>query len=148
MLTEISKTLHVIYRIFEKCIYIQSKFIDRPTHIPNKSTHFLLSQTINVQVVTLFFQCVKHENNDMISNSKDLREETYDLTSDLKQGISTLQKKVDRLIIEFDNIDQYEHGDGLVIPGDIIPHGTPTENCKDIVLNTFWHHLNMNDEDE
>ena len=40
-------------------------------------------------------------------------------------------------------------GDGLVISGDIIPHGTPTENVKDFVLNLFWHHLNINSgEDE
>ena len=37
----------------------------------------------------------------------------------------------------------------LIISGDIIQHGTPTENCNDIVLNLFWHHLNMNlDENE
>ena len=37
----------------------------------------------------------------------------------------------------------------IVISGHIIPHGTPTDNCKDIVLNLFWHHLNMNlGEDE
>ena len=53
-------------------------------------------------------------------------------------------KKVDALNVEFDNINQYEHGDGLVISGDIIPHDTETKNCKDIVLNLFWHHLNMN----
>ena len=75
---------------------------------------------------------------------KDLREETYNLTSDSKEDISTLQKKVDTLNVEFDNINQYEHGDGLVISGDIISHGTPIENYKDIVLNIFWHHLNIN----
>ena len=48
------------------------------------------------------------------------------------------------LNVDIDNINQYEHGDGLVISGDKIPHGTPTENCKDIVLNIFWHHLNRN----
>ena len=42
-----------------------------------------------------------------------------------------------------------EHVDGLVISGDIIPHGTRTENCKVIFVNIFWHHLNMNlGEDE
>ena len=85
----------------------------------------------------------------MISDIKDLRKETYDLTSDLKVDISTLQKKVDNLDVKFDNINQYEHGDGLVISGDIIPHGTPTENSKDIVLNLFWLHSKMNlGEDE
>ena len=54
----------------------------------------------------------------MIWNIKDLREETYDLTYDLKEDISTLQKKVDALNVEFDNTNQYEHGDGLVISGD------------------------------
>ena len=80
----------------------------------------------------------------MISDIKDLRKETYDLTSNLKVDISTLQKKVDNLNVEFDNINQYKHGDGLVISEDIIPHGTPTENYKDIVLNLLCHHLNMN----
>ena len=64
-----------------------------------------------------------------------MREETYDLTSDLKEDISTLQEKVDSLNVEVDNINQNEHGDGLVISGDIIPHGTPTDIFKDIVLN-------------
>ena len=58
--------------------------------------------------------------------------------------IPTLLKKFDTLNVEFHNINQYEHCDGLVISGDIIPHGTSTQNCKDIVLNLFWHHLNMN----
>ena len=71
----------------------------------------------------------------MISNVKILREKTYDLTSDLKVDISTLQKKVDTLNVEFDNINQYDYGDGLVISGDLTPHGTSTENC--IVLNLF-----------
>ena len=75
---------------------------------------------------------------------KYLGEETYDLTSDLKENISNLQKKVNSLDLKFDNINKCEHGDGLVISGDIIPHGTPTENFKDIVLTLFWHHLNMN----
>ena len=67
----------------------------------------------------------------------------------MKKDISSSQKKVDTLNVEFDNINQYKHRDGLVISGDIIPHGTSTENCKDNVLNLFWHHLNMNlGEDE
>ena len=80
----------------------------------------------------------------MISNVKDLREETYDLTSDLREDITTLQKKVDALNIEYDNNIQYEDGEGLIISGDIIPQGTATENCKDIVFNLFYQHLNMN----
>ena len=79
----------------------------------------------------------------MISNIKDVWEDTYDLASDLIEDVSTLQKKVDTLNVEFDNINQYEHGDGLVISGDIIPHGTPTKICKDIVFDLFWRHLNM-----
>ena len=46
-----------------------------------------------------------------------------------------------------DNINQYEHGDGLVFLGNIIPHDIPhgiLDNCKDIILDLFWHHLNMN----
>ena len=60
----------------------------------------------------------------MISNLIDLREETYDSTFDLKEDISMLQKKVDTLNVEFDNITQYEHGYDVIISGDIIPHGT------------------------
>ena len=102
-----------------------------------------------VQVLTSLFECLKKENNDLISHIKDLREEVNDLISDLKDDISTLEKEVDSLKVEIDNINQYEHGDGLVISGDIIPQGTPTENCKDIVLNLFWHHFNINlGEDE
>ena len=97
-----------------------------------------------VQVITSLFECLKNENNDLISNIKDLREEVNDLISDLKDDISTLQKEVDSLKVEIDNINQYEDGNGLVISGDIIPHSTPTENCKEIVLNLFWHHLNIN----
>ena len=54
------------------------------------------------------------------------------------------RKKVDSLNVEIDIINQYEHEDGLVISGDIIPSGTPTENYKDIVLDLFWEHLNKN----
>ena len=98
-----------------------------------------------VQVlISLCQRNVKKENNDIISHIKDLREETNDFISYLKDNISTLEKKVDSLIVEFDNINQYEYRDGLVISRDTIPHGTSTENSKEIVLNLFWHHLNTN----
>ena len=96
-----------------------------------------------VQAITILFECLKQENKYMNSDLKDLREESYDLTSDIKINISTLQKNVYSLNLEID-INQYEYGDDLVISGDIIPHGTPTENCKDILLKLIWHHLNMN----
>ena len=54
------------------------------------------------------------------------------------------KEKIWELNVVIDNVNQYEHGCESVISGDIIPHGSPTENCKDIVLNLFWHHLNMN----
>ena len=102
-----------------------------------------------VQVISSLFECLKKENNDLISYIKELREEVNDLISNLREDISTIEKEVDSLKVEIDNIIQYEHGDGLVISGDIIPHSTPTENCKDIVLNLFWDHLNINlGEDE
>ena len=51
-----------------------------------------------------------------------------------------------------DNINQYEHGYGLVNKGDIIPHGRYNNWYAwyaNIVLNLFWHHINMNlSEDE
>ena len=47
--------------------------------------------------------------------------------------------------MEIDNVNKYEHGSILVISGDIvIPHGNPTENCKDnvlLILATFKHEL-------
>ena len=84
----------------------------------------------------------------MISYIIYLREEKNS-TSDLKVDISTKEKKVDSLNVVLDNINQYEHGDILVISGDVIPHSNPTENCNDFVLNLFWKHLNINlGEDE
>ena len=38
-----------------------------------------------VQVITSLFECVKKENNDMISYTKDLRKEPNDFISDLKE---------------------------------------------------------------
>ena len=38
----------------------------------------------------------------------------------LKDDISILEKKVDGLDVEIDNINHYEHGDALVISGCII----------------------------
>ena len=42
-----------------------------------------------VQVITSLFECVKRDNNDTITNTKELTEETYDLIADLKDNIST-----------------------------------------------------------
>ena len=116
--------------------------------------NYVLNAVSNIQdilrILTSHFECVKKESDDMISDIKDLREFTHDLNSDLREDITTLQKKIDILIIEFENNNnQCEDGDALIIYGDIIPQGTATENCKDIVLNLFWQHLNMNlDESE
>ena len=74
----------------------------------------------------------------------DVKVETTDLISVSKADISILEKKIDSMNIMIDNINQYEHGDELVTSGDIIPHGSPTENCEDIIRNLFWHHSNMN----
>ena len=41
-------------------------------------------------------------------------------------------------------INQYDQGYDLVISGYIILLYTPTENCKDIDINLFWQHLNIN----
>ena len=73
----------------------------------------------------------------MVSSIKDLREETNDLISDLNVDILTLEKEVNSLNVELDNINQCKHGNALVISGNIIPQGSPTENCKDILLNLF-----------
>ena len=70
----------------------------------------------------------------MISDIKDLREETNNLISDLKVDISTLEKEIYDLNVEIDDINQYEDGCVLVISADIILHGTQTENCNDIFL--------------
>ena len=90
-----------------------------------------------VHLITSHFECVQKDNNYMISDIKDLMEETYDLISDLRVDISTIQKKVDSLNVEFHNINQYEHGDKLVILKNIILQGTPTENRNDNVHNYF-----------
>ena len=47
-----------------------------------------------VQVLTSLFECLKKENNNLISDIKDFREETNVLISVLKTDISTLKKKV------------------------------------------------------
>ena len=46
-----------------------------------------------VQVLTSLFESISKENNYMISDIKDLREEANDLISDLKVDISILDKK-------------------------------------------------------
>ena len=101
-----------------------------------------------LHVITTLFECVKKESDGMISNIKELREETYDITSDLHDDITILQKKIDSLNIEIDNINKYADSNGLIISGNIIPLGTATENCKDIVLNLFCRHLNINLNEE
>ena len=98
------------------------------------------------QVITSLFKCAKKENDDMIPDKKYVREETIDFIFDLYVFISTLEKKVDSLNVELDNINQYEHGYEFVISEDIIPHSNPTKNCKYIVLTililaTFKHEL-------
>ena len=90
-----------------------------------------------VQVLTSLFECLKKENEYIISDINYLREKTNELIFDIKDDFSTLKKNVDRVSVENDNINQYEHGDELVVSRDINPHGSPTENCKDIVLNLF-----------
>ena len=47
-----------------------------------------------VLIITSLFECVKKENNYMISDIKDLRKKTNVLISDLKINISTLEKKL------------------------------------------------------
>ena len=56
-----------------------------------------------LQVITSLFDCLKKENNDMISDTKALREDTYEFITDLKVDISTLEKKVVSLNIALDN---------------------------------------------
>ena len=48
----------------------------------------------SVQLINSLFECLKKENNDMISHIKDLGEETNDIISDLKVDFSTLEKKL------------------------------------------------------
>ena len=61
----------------------------------------------------------------MISDVKVLMTKVNDIISDLKNDISYLEKKVDNLNDEIGNNNQYGHGDGLVVSGDVIPYGTP-----------------------
>ena len=50
-----------------------------------------------VQAITSLFEREKEENNYMVSDVNDLKEETNDLISDIKIDISTLKNKVDNL---------------------------------------------------
>ena len=45
-----------------------------------------------LHVITSLFDYVKKEDNDMNSDTKYLRDDTYELISDLKVDISTLEK--------------------------------------------------------
>ena len=73
-----------------------------------------------VQIIISLFEWLKKKNNDIISDVYDLWEETNVLISDLNVDIWTLEIKVDSLNVELDNNNQYEHGDELIISGDII----------------------------
>ena len=87
----------------------------------------------------------------MNATISDLREDINDLIYDLKDDISTLNKKVDSLYVDIENTNRYEYGDSLVISGDIIPHGTPTENFKDFIiiihLSSYGKKKHINDID-
>ena len=78
------------------------------------STHQSRDMEEILEVLTSLFECRKKENNDIISDTKNLREETYDIISDAKHYISTLKKKIVSVNVEIDIINQYEHGDVLV----------------------------------
>ena len=60
-----------------------------------------------VLVINSLFEYVKKDNNDMISDIKDLREETKDFISNVKVDNSSLEKKVNCLNVEIDNVNQY-----------------------------------------
>ena len=63
-----------------------------------------------VQVLPSIFECVKKENNDIDFSYKRFKGRKNDLISDLKADISTLEKKIDSINVEIDNINQYEQG--------------------------------------
>ena len=92
-----------------------------------------------VQVITSLFECVKKENNDIISNIKDLREETNKWFNFwLKGRCFNFRKKVNcQQVSLIPNINQYGHGDELVISRYIIPHGSPTQNVGKLFLTFF-----------
>ena len=48
-----------------------------------------------VEVFTSLFECVKKENNDINSDIKDLRDETYVWIYNFRLDISTLENRVD-----------------------------------------------------
>ena len=58
--------------------------------IQNQVLKIVPSMQEIVQAITSLFECIKQENNHIISDIKDSGEETYDLTSDLKIDISTI----------------------------------------------------------
>ena len=57
------------------------------------STHLSRKREEVVQILTSLFECLKKESNHLISGIKYLRNETNALVSDLKDNISTLEKK-------------------------------------------------------
>ena len=71
-------------------------------------THQSMNTEEVVEVPTSLFECLNKENNYIISDTQDLREEINDLISDLNY-ISTLEKKVGSLNVEIDNINQNQH---------------------------------------
>ena len=60
--------------------------------IQNQVLTIVSSMQEILHVITSLFDCVKKEDNDMNSDTKDLRDDTYELISDLKVDISTLEK--------------------------------------------------------
>ena len=64
--------------------------------------------------------------------------------NDLKDRVSTLEKKVEKLESLIDQTSQYERRDTLIISGEGIPISTPEENCKKIVIELFRQQLRLN----
>ena len=64
--------------------------------------------------------------------------------NDLKDRVSTLEKKVEKLESLIDQTSQYERRDTLIISGEGIPISTPEENCKNIVIELFRQQLRLN----
>ena len=60
--------------------------------IQNQVLTIVSSMQEILHVITSLFDYVKKEDNDMNSDTKDLRDDTYELISDLKVDISTLEK--------------------------------------------------------
>ena len=70
--------------------------------------------------------------------------EKNSVAEELKERVSLLENKVEKLEASMDNTSQYDRRDTLIISGDSIPISSPEENCKKVVIDLFLAKLHLN----